>query len=183
MPFLYFAYGSNLLPQRLLKRCPSAKEIGKATARGYDIDFSKVSKDGSGKATLVEDQRAQTPGALYEICDRELHSLDQAEDVGNRGYDRVNKLKIEMDGSGEGLEAVSYIANHRDHGLAPYDWYLALVLAGLQHHNSDTIHFERVTQYRYTVDEKLDRSGRKEALNAFMAHGIIDYAQLLKPVR
>lgn len=34
MTFLYFAYGSNMLPARLQARCGSARVIGAATAAG-----------------------------------------------------------------------------------------------------------------------------------------------------
>ena len=44
MTFLYFAYGSNMLPARLLGRCLSAKVVGTGVARAWSLAFSKASK-------------------------------------------------------------------------------------------------------------------------------------------
>ena len=67
MTFLYFAYGSNMLPARLLGRCPSAKAVGLGVARAWSLEFSKASKDGSGKATLVAAPNSAIPGVIFEI--------------------------------------------------------------------------------------------------------------------
>jgi gamma-glutamylcyclotransferase len=39
MTFLYFAYGSNMLPARLLGRCPSAKVVRTGVARAWSLIF------------------------------------------------------------------------------------------------------------------------------------------------
>lgn len=178
MPFFYFAYGSNLLPERLLPRCPSARTIGRAKANGFDLDFSKVSKDKSGKATLVEAAGAVTPGALYEIVDDELRSLDKHEGLGS-GYYRTTELRVELDGSRELIDAVSYIADDRNAHLQPYDWYLALVIAGARHHGLDAEHLERLDSVQYAIDRDIDRGGRRSALAAFEAHGVSSYQEFL----
>ena len=84
MGFLYFAYGSNMLPARLQARCSTARVIGTATAQNFELNFSKLGKDSSGKATLVESAigGTVTPGVLFEIERIELHHLDQAEGAG-----------------------------------------------------------------------------------------------------
>lgn len=64
MTFLYFAYGSNMLPARLLGRCPSAKVVRTGVARAWSLAFSEASKDGSGKATLVIAVNWYRPGTL-----------------------------------------------------------------------------------------------------------------------
>lgn len=178
MPFLYFAYGSNLLPERLLPRCPSARTIGRAKADGFDLDFSKVSKDKSGKATLVEAAGAVTPGALYEIDDDELRSLDKHEGLGS-GYYRTTELRVELDGTSELIDTVSYIADDRNANLKPYDWYLALVIAGAQHHGLAAKHLERLQSVQYTIDSDIGRVGRRGALAAFEAHGVGNYQEFL----
>ena len=42
--FTYFAYGSNMLLERLQKRCKTASFLGLAVAHGYTLAFSKKSK-------------------------------------------------------------------------------------------------------------------------------------------
>jgi gamma-glutamylcyclotransferase len=49
----YFAFGSNMLLERIKKRVPSARALGIATLGGYALRFNKLSKDGSAKANIV----------------------------------------------------------------------------------------------------------------------------------
>ena len=68
--FLFFAYGSNMLTERLRERCPDARPLGAAIARGYVLSFSKRSKDGSSKATLLtttDGAKQDAYGVLFEI--------------------------------------------------------------------------------------------------------------------
>ena len=53
MTIPYFAFGSNMLLERIKKRVPSARVLGNATLGGYALRFNKLSKDGSGKANIV----------------------------------------------------------------------------------------------------------------------------------
>jgi hypothetical protein len=90
MTFKYFAYGSNMLLERLRRRCGSAQAIGVGTLNGYTLEFSKPSMDESGKATIVKSDvaGARVVGVLYDIATEELRELDNAEGYG-KGYDRA----------------------------------------------------------------------------------------------
>ena len=46
----YFAYGSNLLHQRLQARTPSARPLFTGTLTEHDLRFHKIGDDNSGKA-------------------------------------------------------------------------------------------------------------------------------------
>lgn len=94
MTFLYFAYGSNMLPARLLGRCPSAKVVRTGVARAWSLAFSKASKDGSGKATLVIAPNSAVPGVIFEIDLAEREQLDRHEGAGS-GYRREDTFAIE----------------------------------------------------------------------------------------
>jgi hypothetical protein len=96
MTFLYFAYGSNMLPARLLGRCPSARAVGLGVARGWNLEFSKASKDGSGRATLVPAPASAIPGVIFEIDLTEREKLDKHEGVG-LGYRRDDTFAVEGD--------------------------------------------------------------------------------------
>ena len=81
--FIYFAYGSNMLTERLRmrKRCPSAEPIGVAEAQGYRLVFKKESEDGSSKATLARGEHSdKVYGVLFQINKAELGRLDAEED-------------------------------------------------------------------------------------------------------
>ena len=118
-----------MLHSRLQARCPSAKPLGNAKAQGYRLEFSKKSVDGSGKATLVaSDDGSKIPGILYTISDEDQVKLDRAEGAGS-GYERLNDFLVETE-DGPKI-AITYLADMTESNLIPYDWYLALVVAGL----------------------------------------------------
>lgn len=178
MSFLYFAYGSNMLPARLLARCPSARPLGLAHAEGHDLAFSKMSKDGSGKATLVPATERTTPGILFEIALTERSALDRAEGAG-QGYARIDDFTILIDNAERSTNVVTtYLATAHVDGLQPYDWYLALVIAGAVHHGFGASDVERLQQVAHVIDPDPDRRTRCEALSALSASGIADYRAL-----
>ena len=97
MTFCYFAYGSNMLTEWLQarSRCPSARPIGCAIADGWGIEFSKPSKDSSGKATLSKKNGCQTAGVLFEIQEDERDRLDRVEGY-PYGYDRCDVFSVRL---------------------------------------------------------------------------------------
>ncbi|WP_435140424.1 gamma-glutamylcyclotransferase family protein [Pseudopelagicola sp. nBUS_19] len=158
MGLKYFAYGSNMLPARLQARCSTARVIGTATARNFGLEFSKPSKDGSGKATLIEStfQELATPGVLFEIEKTELRQLDRAEGAGY-GYDRDDGFRVTCASTGETVTATTYLASTADPKLKPFDWYLALVLAGSHHHN---LHVDHLMRLRDAVRANMLEAGK-----------------------
>lgn len=131
MGFYYFAYGSNMLTARLKARCPSAVAVGTAEVADFVVEFSKPSVDLSGKATLnnAAGGHYRSSGVLFEIAKAELERLDRAEGIGD-GYDRHDSFGVRLKDGGEIVQARTYLAAATDSGLKPYDWYLALVIAG-----------------------------------------------------
>lgn len=85
---LYFAFGSNMSPTRMRKRCPGAVALGAAFLEDYrlserlyaDIDFAP------GRVTF---------GVLYVLQDRHFVALDRFEGV-PRVYRRI-ALDIEYE--------------------------------------------------------------------------------------
>jgi AIG2-like family len=181
MKFLYYAYGSNMLPARLTARCPSAVVVGTANAPNHRLEFTKRGlNDGSGKATLVRagERGVHIPGVLFEIARADLSKLDAAEGAG-KGYDRHDQFEVLIAATGERVSAKTYLATKTEAHLKPYDWYLALVLAGAHHHELDAAHARRLREVEYVVDDDLNRKGRSDALAALAAHRY-DHRILLK---
>lgn len=176
MSFLYFAYGSNMLPARLAARCPSAQVIGRAMAPGWRVAFWKEGRDGSGKATLIADPGQAVPGMLYRIAAADLPALDRAEGAG-AGYDRNDALAVEADGRRQ--VAVSYVAPHPRADLLPFDWYLALVVAGAELGGLPADHIAALRAQVCCADPMPDRPGRCEGLAALAAHGWADAGSVL----
>lgn len=175
MTFLYFAYGSNMLPARLLGRCPSAKAVGLRVARAWSLEFSKASKDGSGKATLVSAPNSAIPGVIFEIDLAEREHLDQHGGVGF-GYRRADAFAVE----GATIPTSTYLGTSLDPALQPFDWYLATVIAGAEHHGLDAAHITALRSTLFVEDTDLDRKTRVAAIQAMREHGIEDYRKFLE---
>lgn len=129
----YLAYGSNLHPQRLRERVPSATLVGTVELRGRTIRFSKRSVDGSGKCTVVAGDPSDTVhGAVFQMDASDRPALDRAEGLGV-GYTEQREM-LEL--AGRKIEVFLYVAtpDHVDERLRPYRWYKDLVLAGARFH-------------------------------------------------
>jgi len=75
--FFYFAYGSNMNPERIRLRIPEARPLGRATLKGWRVAerlYADIEKARGGR---VE-------GVLYCVSETELRRLDAYE-----GYPRV----------------------------------------------------------------------------------------------
>ena len=128
---LYFAYGSNMLEQRLTKRVKSAEFFSNAWIRGYEVRFRKISIDGSGKADLVQTGNPEdiVHGVVYQFDPYERDALNEAE----RGYDRT-PIQVHTDCGDR--DVTTYLARRGriDESLKPYTWYRDLILCGAEQH-------------------------------------------------
>ena len=125
----YFAYGSNMLTDRLRERVPSATAIGIGQLPGHALRWDKRSgRDGSGKcdAEATSQKDDVVWGVLFEFDPQEKPLLDRAEGVG-AGYLEKTVNILTEDGP---VTAVTYCATDKDPTLRPYHWYKALVIAG-----------------------------------------------------
>ena len=181
MSFLYLAYGSNMLTARLQHRCPSARAIGTAVVSDHMLEFTKPSHDQSGKATLVSagSRKLRTPGVVFEIEKTDLPKLDKAEGAG-KGYDRHDAFKVQLAGTDNLVTVSTYLAAETRSHLRPFDWYLALVIAGAHEHGLDAWHIEILNRTDYQIDSHSNRIGRTEALKALAAHGYAEPGDLLR---
>lgn len=123
----YFAYGSNLHPARLGARLAAPRLLGTARLDAHVLRFHKRGRDGSGKCS-IEPGRGCVHGALYALDATDKRALDEIEGVGV-GYASV---EVELAGSGVASTYVA-MADAIDDSLAPFDWYLALVIAGARY--------------------------------------------------
>lgn len=168
--FLYFSYGSNILEQRLVDRCPSAKPAGLAIAKDRTVEFSKSSKDGSGKASLIYCQGESWTGRLFEVDISERHALDRKEGKGY-GYDRVDDFGVHSLEENGRVIVTTYLADHRIPDLLPYDWYMALVVAGHLEADLPSQQLKWLLNSRHDVHLEEEHQGRQEALSALSASG------------
>ena len=131
----YFAYGSNMHPQRLEQRVPSSRALTWARLAHHRLCFHKNGKDGSGKCNVLftGDARHQVCGVVYRMCAGERHLLDAAEGLG-AGYDLTRQTVVCHQGHEH--EVFFYVATptHIDDRLQPFAWYKQLVVDGARAH-------------------------------------------------
>ncbi len=163
----YFAYGSNMLTERLQARCSTARPLGIASIAGYTLAFSKRGQDSSGKATLVatSNRFAEVYGVVFELAISQLPDLDRVEGLGN-GYERPVDLSVVMHPDRSPLSVHTYIADptHCEQSLQPFDWYLDLVVKGAQQHGLPKHHLEPLRAITPIEDPVRERRTRREAL-------------------
>ena len=156
--FPYFAYGSNLLTSRLADRCPSARYHAVACVEDLAIEFSKENReDGSGKATLVSSHGHRLYGVVYEVELRELEILNRIES----GYVLKHDFKVSLLDTNTPLTVKTYIAPERSRkpALKPFDWYLALIVAGAIEHGFPQA---EISAYQ-NMDFRTDKEGENKS--------------------
>ncbi len=77
MNFFYFAYGSNMNPDRIRERIPQARAVGAAEIRGWRLRERLY-------ADIERAKGGRVYGVLYVVTQSELYRLDAYE-----GYPRV----------------------------------------------------------------------------------------------
>lgn len=157
---LYFAYGSNMLEQRLKDRVKSAEFFSSAWIRGWEVRFHKRSIDGSGKADLVQtgDLEDIVHGVVYQFDPNERDALNEAE----RGYDRA-AIQVHTD-SGD-RDVTTYLARRGriDESLKPYTWYRDLILCGAEQHGLPEDYRRKIDSIVDIPDPEENRPGKIEA--------------------
>jgi len=161
---VYFAYGSNMLRERLDARCPNVRLLGNAVLDGHRLTFDQFSHvDGSGKGGIVPAPGERVPGVLWTLPPGDLPALDLAESAG-RGYERAG-VTVTRAGGGA-VEAITYRPIDLRGDLRPWDWYLALVVAGAEQQGLPGDYVGRLREVRAAVDPEHERPGRLAALDA-----------------
>lgn len=132
---IYIAYGSNLHPLRLRKRCQSADLIATGRLRQRQLAFHKrgVGQSGKCNALKTSDPNAAVWVAIFRIAESDKPNLDKAEGLGH-GYHEEN-LDVEV---GERvIHGTAYIADDDaiDDHLIPFDWYKEMVRLGAEYHD------------------------------------------------
>jgi hypothetical protein len=133
LPFLYFAYGSNLLESECLRTAPGAKYYCNAFVPGYAIEFTKHSVTRSGDAaTIVKDPNRVTWGSVYRV-----HQADKTKlEIRERGYSLTPDLSVYLVSSDpkelpSPVSAFTFMAIDKcQGGCGPQSDYLDLIKQG-----------------------------------------------------
>ncbi len=161
----YFAYGSNMHPQRMKARVSSAVKVGIARLAQYSLCFHKRGwKDGSGKcnAYFTGNPGDKVIGVVYKILASEKEKLDTHEGVGN-GYE-IRTVDVCSE-SGTNA-AFTYVASssHIDDSLPPYSWYKEYVVHGARYNGLPESYIETITETSAVEDPDSLRAEKEFAV-------------------
>ena len=127
----YFAYGSNLSPQRLQARVPGAVAMGAARLPHWTLCFDKHGRDGSAKASIRRAVGQEVWGAVYRIDPGDRAPLDAAEGLGTEYTLCEVQVRTVL---GHVQNAYTYVALRRKEGLRVEQWYVDHIIAGITEH-------------------------------------------------
>lgn len=164
MSLFYFAYGSNMSPQRLLARVPSAEPLAMTRLEGHQLRFHKYSRvDGSAKcdAWYTGEPGHTVYGLLYRMAANEKPLLDRCEGLG-QGYE-IKHVSLEADGE-KPVKAFLYYATDIQSGLQPFDWYKEHVLAGARFAGLPAPYQRRIAAVEARPDPEHSRRTRELAI-------------------
>jgi gamma-glutamylcyclotransferase (GGCT)/AIG2-like uncharacterized protein YtfP len=124
---LYFAYGSNLWRQQMMRRCPEYREIGTGCLKGWRWIITT-----RGYASIVISEGDHVLGTVYELAADDVLALDRFEGVAQGDY-RKEMIPVDVDGqelyclvyidpvAEEGEPKVEYISRI-NHGIPDADF-------------------------------------------------------------
>jgi gamma-glutamylcyclotransferase (GGCT)/AIG2-like uncharacterized protein YtfP len=113
--------------ERIKARCPSAKPYSRATLRFWRLTY-KQNFRGNGVATIERNQvrRGAVYGALYEISEKDMRTLDRFE-----GHPNVyQRYWITVETPIGKRRAIVYIMNDKFTCCAPNPKYLNTIMTG-----------------------------------------------------
>lgn len=74
----YFAYGSNLLMEQMVQRCPQSLPFSRGILRNYRLVY-KANPSGRGVADIIPSKGNKVYGSVYEVTQEDLKKLDKYE--------------------------------------------------------------------------------------------------------
>jgi len=129
----YFAYGSNLLGERMRERGAEYFSARPAVLRDYRLTFDKPARDGTARANVRRAIGARVHGVLYELARGGLEALQ----LFQAGYELADVLVecTRVDGGVEVLTARTFMARaERPAAAPPAPSYVSTILEGVRQH-------------------------------------------------
>ena len=90
---LYAAYGSNMDPAQMLRRCPSSPHVGTGWIRGWRLTFGAEEYGWEGALATLVPVEDDSPGvfvALYDLTPVDEQALDAWEGADSGLYRKLN---------------------------------------------------------------------------------------------
>lgn len=164
--FLYFAYGSNMSSARLIARTPSAQAIATAHLPKYNLGYTKLGVDASGKCgiKLTNNPAHRVYGVLFKIKQTEKEALDVFEGL---GFVYTDQEVTVYDENNQAKQAITYVPLSEDKGLQPWDWYKQHVVRGAYEFNLPKPYIEALEAVEAMPDSDQARKDRELSIYNF----------------
>ena len=155
-----------MLSSRLKERIPAARSLGKAILHNFELQFQKMSKDGSTKANIVLKEGSKVYGVLYLINNSDRQILDGIEGRGY-GYEHL-KVYVETDQTKPNrkidpiVDALTYISpldylastyNFQRIKWLPYNWYKKFCVDGAIEHKLPNSYIKELEKVKSKIDD------------------------------
>jgi gamma-glutamylcyclotransferase (GGCT)/AIG2-like uncharacterized protein YtfP len=112
---MYAAYGSNMDPAQMGRRCPHSPQQGTGWLDGWRLTFGGEALNWEGALpTVVESASSQVFVVLYELSDADEGALDQWDGA---TLDYYRKVKVRVSTRDGDVVAWLYVLNDYEGGL------------------------------------------------------------------
>ncbi|XP_041664130.1 gamma-glutamylcyclotransferase a [Cheilinus undulatus] len=143
--FLYFAFGSNLLRERLQLANPSAVFVTTGRLKDYELNFGQWEQHvdnywHGGVATIQSHPGSEVWGVIWTLSDENLQSLDEQEGVGQGQY---SPLKVSVD-TDKGLMLCRTYQMNNFHPCPPSPQYKEVVCLGAEQNGLPVEYLEKL---------------------------------------
>ena len=146
---IYFAYGSNLHPNRLESRIGRSDRLGILKLNDYKLELDKLGTDGSAKCNISKKKSHFIYGALFGITPKQKSILDEFEAGYSTSWMRDEKIG----------RYFTYLANPPFcNSSLPFHWYKILVVLGAGYHNFPQSYLNMLGCLNSVRDNKLERT-------------------------
>ncbi|CAL8100541.1 unnamed protein product [Calicophoron daubneyi] len=147
--FYYFAYGSNLLKQRIQLRNSSAQYVGVGRLLGYTLQFCGRSINwGGSPATIVPDPSSCVYGAVWTLDKKDLPSLDSQEGVPFEYTPFELSVLLSVDKEEKLISCRTYHSTSSENGL-PSPYYMDVILRGCIQSNIPSSYVDRLRKVKH----------------------------------
>lgn len=129
---LYFAYGCNLSPAEMKRKCPHAQILGIAKLPKHRLNFYGYSPVWDGATeSVISNLESDVWGVLYKLGAGEWDMLDSLEDARFDGTGAYFHYPVEViDTSQKVIEATIYKKAELREPQLPSSEYIALIVKG-----------------------------------------------------
>jgi len=133
----YFAYGSNLSVDQMVRRVRGVLQGPVAYLRDHRLAFAGWSgRWGGAPATVRPSDGECVPGVLYSLTVDQLRTLDGYEGVESGCYSRIDVTV--HDDRGKAHRAITYVRDHGEIETPPSVAYVATIRRGCMDHGIET---------------------------------------------